>query len=170
MANKRTGLKWMVGIFGVLLLLVGVLRFIVWQPYVISSNSMEPTLLTGDRILVNRIVYRSSGPARGDIVVFVYPKDPSRTFVKRVIAVEGERVELRGNQVFVNEQLVQEPYLKGGDYPPYGPETVPKDKVFVLGDNRRESEDSREWGLLPQSSLIGKAWLIYNPFSRANFL
>jgi len=90
--------------------------------------------------------------------------------VKRVIAVEGESVELRGNQVFIDGQLVQEPYLKEGDYPPFGPTTVPKDKVFVLGDNRGESEDSREWGLLPQSSLIGKAWLIYNPVSRVNLL
>lgn len=170
MATDRTRLKWTLGILGVVLLLLGLLRIVVWQPYMVTSNSMEPSLNHGDRILVDRLVYSYSGPARGDIVVFAYPKDPTRTFVKRVIAVEGEQVELRGNQVYINGQLLQEPYLKAGNYPPYGPETVPADKIFVLGDNRSVSEDSREWGLLPQSSLIGKAWLIYYPFARINFL
>ncbi|KLU61072.1 signal peptidase IB [Peptococcaceae bacterium CEB3] len=157
---------WAAGILGIFLILLGVVRWLVIQPYVISSSSMEPTLRSGDRVLVNRLAYRNGAPSRGDIIVFAYPKDPKRTFVKRVIAVPGETVELRGNQVFIDGQVLREPYLKPGDYPPYGPETVPRGKVLVLGDNRRQSEDSRAWGLLPQSAIIGKVWLTYFPFQR----
>jgi len=146
------------------------LRLFVWQPYVISSGSMEPTLRSGDRILVNRLASRYAAPARGDIVVFAYPKNPARTFVKRVIGLEGETVELRDNQVFINGRLLNEPYLHQGDYPPFGPQTVPAGSVFVLGDNRRESGDSRDWGLLPKSYIVGKPWLIYLPLTRLKFL
>ena len=153
-----------------IVLLIGFLRLFALQPYIIPSSSMEPAIIPGDRILVNRLAYKFWAPSRGDIVVFAFPKDPSRTFVKRVIAVEGETVELRDNQVLINGLVLKEPYLKSGDYPPFGPQTVPKDKVFVLGDNRRYSGDSREWGLLPQSYLIGKAWIIYYPFERIKTL
>ncbi|CAA7602707.1 Peptidase S24/S26, beta-ribbon domain protein [Acididesulfobacillus acetoxydans] len=160
---------WTAGILVIFLVLLGVVRWLVIQPYVISSSSMEPTLRSGDRVLVNRLAYLNAAPSRGDIIVFAYPKDPKRTFVKRVIAVPGETVELRGNQVFIDGQVLREPYLKAGDYPPYGPETVPRGKVLVLGDNRRQSEDSRAWGLLPQSAIIGKVWLTYFPFQRWRF-
>lgn len=166
MEHERTKVKWLLGVLGGVLVLAALLRLFVLQPYVISSNSMEPTLKSGDRILVNTLSYRYFAPSRGDVVVFAYPKDLKRTFVKRVVAVEGETVELRGNEVFINGQVVKEPYLHPGDYPSFGPETVPKGKVFVLGDNRQVSEDSREWGLLSKSNLIGKAWFTYFPFNR----
>ena len=153
-----------------MILVVVLLRIFVWQPYVIPSGSMEPTLRPGDRILVNRLTTSYVTPARGDIVVFAYPKNPARTFVKRVIALEGETVELRDNQVFVNGRLLNEPYLHQGDYPPFGPQTVPRGSVFVLGDNRRESGDSRDWGLLPKNYILGKPWLIYSPLTRFKFL
>jgi len=86
-----------------------------------------------------------------------------------VIALEGEKVELRDNQVLVNGTAIKEPYVKPGAYPPYGPKVVPVGKIFVLGDNRRESEDSREWGLLPKNYLLGKVWLRYYPFQRFMF-
>ncbi|MGC7870469.1 signal peptidase I [Desulfosporosinus sp. SYSU MS00001] len=170
MEQSKSKRKWIVILFGVILLSGGLLRWGVLQPYLIPSPSMEPGIAPGDRILVNRLAYRLWAPTRGDIVVFAFPKDTKRTFVKRVIAVEGEKVELRDNKVFVNGQAIQEPYVKPGDYPPYGPQVVPRDKVFVLGDNRRQSEDSREWGLLPKSYLLGKAWFVYYPFQRVKFL
>jgi signal peptidase I len=166
MERQKSKRKWLLIIIGAILLIGGVLRWGVLQPYVIRQPSMEPGLVSGDRIVVNRLAYRGSAPARGDVVVFAFPKDLKRTFVKRVIAAEGETVELRDNKVFVNGNAIQEPYVKPGDYPPYGPETVPVGKVFVLGDNRRESEDSREWGLLPKNYLLGKALLLYYPFQR----
>jgi len=163
---EKTRVKWFLGILGGILVVAALLRLFVFQPYVITSNSMEPTLQSGERILVNTLTYRFASPSRGDIVVFAYPRDEKRTFVKRVLAVEGETVELRGNQVYINGQVIQEPYLHPGDYPPFGPETVPQGKVFVLGDNRRVSEDSREWGLLDKENLIGKAVLTYYPLAR----
>lgn len=153
------------------IVLIGVLlRLFVLKPYLIPSASMEPGIAPGDRILVNQLSYRFWAPSRGDIVVFAYPRDPNRTFVKRVLALEGEKVELRDNQVFINGQLVNEPYLKPGDYPPFGPETIPQGNIFVLGDNRRQSEDSREWGLLSKNYLIGKAGIIYYPIQRIKFI
>jgi signal peptidase I len=169
MEQFKSKRKWIIVLFLIVILCGGFLRWGVLQPYLIPSPSMEPGIAPGDRILVNRLAYRLWAPTRGDIIVFAFPKDTKRTFVKRVIAVEGEKVELRDNQVFVNGKSIQEAYVKPGDYPPYGPEVVPADKVFVLGDNRRQSEDSREWGLLPKSYLLGKAWLLYYPFQRFRF-
>lgn len=170
MENKRSNTKWLLGVLGIVILAGGILRGVVLQPYLIPSPSMEPGLAPGDRILVNRLSYRFWAPTRGDVVVFAFPMDLKRTFVKRVIAAEGETVELRDNKVFVNGNAIPEPYVKPGDYPPYGPEIVPEGKVFVLGDNRRESEDSREWGLLPKNYLLGKAWLVYYPIQRFRFI
>jgi len=169
MKRQKSKRKWMLGIIGAFVLIAGLLRWGVLQPYVIKQPSMEPGLVSGDRIVVNRLAYRGWAPTRGDVVVFAFPKDLKRTFVKRVIAAEGETVELRDNKVYVNGDVIKEPYVKPGDYPPYGPKAVPTGKVFVLGDNRRESEDSREWGLLPKDYLIGKALMIYYPFQRFRF-
>lgn len=166
MAQRTSSRRKVLMILAGLVLLSGLLRAFVFQPYMIPSPSMEPTLMPGDRILVNRLAYQFWAPNRGDIVVFAFPLDPKRTFVKRVIALEGETVELRDNQVFIDGRALQEPYLKPGDYPPYAPQTIPKGKVLVLGDNRNQSGDSREWGLLEKSYLIGKSWLIYYPFNR----
>ncbi|HWQ71548.1 MAG TPA: signal peptidase I [Desulfitobacteriaceae bacterium] len=165
MFRNRIRISILVTVIVCILIIVGLVRFFVLQPYIIPSSSMEPSLVPGDRIIVNRLAYRFWAPNRGDIVVFAYPLDPKRTFVKRIIALEGETVELRDNQVFINGQNLKESYLKAGDYPPYGPETIPTDKVLVLGDNRRQSGDSRDWGLLPKSDLIGKVWFIYYPFT-----
>lgn len=166
MQRYQPGFRWLLAFIALVVFAFAFLRLAVLQPYLIPSSSMEPTLRPGDHMLVNRMAYRYSSPVRGDIVVFAYPKDPSRTFVKRVIALEGETVELRGNRVYIDGKVLNEPYLKAGDYPPYGPEAIPKGKFLVLGDNRRQSGDSREWGLLSQDSIIGKAWLIYYPLSR----
>lgn len=166
MEHQRAKRRWILGIIGAVVLIAGLLRWGVFQPYLIRQPSMEPTLVSGDRIIVNRLAYRNWTPVRGEIVVFAFPKDVKRTFIKRVIALEGETVELRDNVVLVDGSAVDEPYVKTGDYPPYGPLVVPPGKVFVLGDNRRESEDSREWGLLPQEYILGKTALIYYPFQR----
>ncbi|MDR3271057.1 MAG: signal peptidase I [Peptococcaceae bacterium] len=166
MRLKSARSKVWIGVLAGVIVLAGLLRWFVWQPYQISSTSMEPALLSGDRVLINQFTMRFWAPSRGDIVVFAYPLDPRHTFVKRVIALPGESVELRDNQALINGRVLQEPYLKPGDYPPFPPETVPEDKVFVLGDNRQESSDSREWGLLPRDHILGKYALTYYPFSR----
>lgn len=128
---------------------------------------MEPTLLTGDRIIVSKFSYYFGDPKRGDVVVFKYPRDPNRAFVKRVAALGGETVALKDGQLYINGILVPEEYLPAGtSYPDFGPEKVPEGALFMLGDNRANSDDSRVWGPLDEKLVIGKAVAVYWPLNR----
>lgn len=160
----------------------------VVQNFKVEGYSMEPTVHTGQYILVNKAayfhfsesgplsflpgtplgssnqVYPFGGPQRGDIIVFEYPEDPSRDFIKRVIGLPGDTVDVRNGKVYVDGTALNEPYLR--DAPEYtmpSPVTVPADSVFVLGDNRNNSSDSHVWGCLPLDRIIGKAWVSYWP-------
>ena len=174
-----------------IVIIVLLIRAFVAQAYNIPSGSMKPTLLVGDFILVNKLVYRFSEPQRGDIVVFKYPIDPNIDFIKRIIALPGEEVEVRNNQVFINgkplplievgrgeengvRKVIYEEVLPEGikhkvqfyeDFPfskrDFGPVVVPPNHYFVMGDNRDNSEDSRYWGFLPRENIVGKAFVIY---------
>jgi len=129
----------------------------------VYGSSMEPNFHSGEYIIVNRLVYYLHPPRRGDVVIFRYPRDPRRSFIKRVIGLPGERVEIRQGKVYINGQLLQEPYpLNPGTYS-WGPRVVGEDEVFVLGDNRNFSSDSHSWGMLPMRYIIGKAWICYWP-------
>ena len=144
------------------------IRLFLFEPFVIPSASMEPTLVPGDRVMVNKLVYRLTDPAPGDIIVFRYPRDPRTIYIKRLIAVGGQTVELRHGQLFVDGHRVIEDYLPenpggGGDF---GPVRVPPDTYFVMGDNRDNSQDSRVWGPVPKENLVGKAQLLYWPPGR----
>jgi len=175
----------------VIVIIVLLIRAFVAQAYNIPSGSMQPTLLVGDFILVNKLVYRFSEPQRGDIVVFKYPIDPNIDFIKRIIALPGEEVEVRNNQVFINgkplplievgrgeengvRKVIYEEVLPEGkkhkvqfyeDFPfskrDFGPVVVPPNHYFVMGDNRDNSEDSRYWGFVPRENIVGKAFVIY---------
>ncbi|HWQ15705.1 MAG TPA: signal peptidase I [Roseiflexaceae bacterium] len=176
-----------------ILLVFLIVRGVV-QNFKIEGQSMEPNLHSGQYILVNKIVYFHfdlnaplrllpgnadlpprmvypfTMPRRGDVVVFEYPKDLSKDYIKRVIALPGETVEIRDGQVYVNGTLVDEPYLQGTptncrleDLCARGPVTVRPGTVFVMGDNRSNSSDSREWNELPLDRIIGKAWVSYWP-------
>lgn len=175
----------------VIVIIVLFIRAFVAQAYNIPSGSMKPTLLVGDFILVNKLVYRFSEPQRGDIVVFKYPIDPNIDFIKRIVALPGEEVEVRNNQVFINgkplplievgrgeensvRKVIYEEVLPEGikhkvqfyeDFPfskrDFGPVVVPPNHYFVMGDNRDNSEDSRYWGFVPRENIVGKAFVIY---------
>lgn len=178
-----------------ILLVFLIVRGVV-QNFKIEGSSMEPTLHTGQYILVNkliyfhfdlnaplrllpgqadlppRIVYPFRPPQRGDIVVFEYPRDVRKDYIKRVIGLPGDVLEFREGRVYVNGELLDEPYLRGaftyclGGYPcAQGPVMVPPGSIFVMGDNRGNSSDSREWDALPLDRVVGQAWLIYFPFS-----
>jgi len=157
-------------IFAALLSLV-IITFVV-QAFFIPSGSMEPTLEIGDRILVGKFTYRIGTIHRGDVIVFHYPLNPGKDFVKRVVALGGETVELRDGVVLINGAPVREPYptaLAGGDRActsNYGPQKIPENELFVLGDNRCNSEDSRFFGFVPEQNVIGKALVIYWPPTR----
>jgi len=159
------------------------IRTFIVQAFKIPSSSMEPTLLVGDYLLVNKFIYgikipftdtkllHFRNPKRGDIVVFIYPKDRSKDFIKRVIGTEGEKVEIVRNKIYINGTLVEDPwgyYSEKSDWMKqlqlmerFGPVVVPKDSLFVLGDNRDNSQDSRFWGFVNVNAVKGKALVIY---------
>jgi len=169
--------------FAIALVLALFIRSFVIQAFKIPSGSMLPTLQIGDHILVNKFIYGIhlpfvgtrvlpiSNPQRGDIVVFVYPVDPSKDFIKRVVGLPGDRVKIRAKRVYINGEPWDDAhaYFADGaatgraDSPRdnYGPVTVPDGHLFVMGDNRDRSYDSRFWGFVDLNEVRGKAFLIY---------
>jgi signal peptidase I len=137
----------------------------------VESISMQSTLYPGDYVIVNKLAYRFKGsPERGDVIVFRYPPNPDAIpYIKRVIGLPGDQIHILDGQVFINGQLMFEPYLtvitsRGGDW------TVPAGELFVMGDNRNNSSDSRTWGFVPFENIIGRAELIYLPPQHWAFL
>lgn len=151
----------------VAVLLAIVIRLFVLEPFYIPSGSMEPTLQVNDRIIVSKLNYHFKEPKRGDVVVFKYPLDTSRDFVKRLIAVGGETVAIKGTVVYINGQPIPETYLPPGlRFSDYGPVVVPAGSYFMMGDNRDNSDDSRNWGFMSEELIVGKAVAIYWPLDR----
>src|ERR671933_169910 len=150
-----------------------VVVFIV-QPVKVEGTSMLPRLHDGERIFVNKLIYYGLPEiSRGDIVVFWFPDDPSKSYIKRVIGLPGELIEIRAGRIFVNGRELQEPYLDptlnvaADDRPPT---YVKPHYYFVMGDNRDNSSDSRSWGLVPEKYIYGKALFRYWPLSKATFI
>lgn len=157
-----------------------VIRSFILGPYKIPTGSMRPTLLEGDRIFVDKVTYRFRPPERGEIIVFKYPMDPKKDFVKRLIAFGGEEVEIKDGMVYINgesfDQLVNAPtyyYSNRNDWD-YGKEgqkiKVPAGSFFVLGDNSAHSSDSRNWGFVPARNMVGRAFVIWWPLNRFSLL
>lgn len=142
------------------------LRVFVVDNYIVDGDSMLPTLHNQNRVLVSKLGTKlGKMPQRGDIIVFEYAREPWRDFVKRVIGIEGDQIEIKEGKVFVNQRPLSEPYLNAATLGSYGPVTVPSASVFVLGDNRNFSMDSRDpsVGMVSQASIRGRAILIYWP-------
>ena len=144
----------------------------LYQPVKVEGTSMQPELLDQERIFVNKFVYHFEEIHRGDIVVFWYPKDPSKSFIKRVLGVPGDVISIRDGQVHINGQLVEERYVPRGyqDADSYPPVRVREGHYYVLGDHRNASNDSRSWGLVPRKYIYGKAVFRYWPVEKAGFL
>jgi signal peptidase I len=138
------------------------LRLVV-QNYRVEGSSMEPTLHQGQFLVVNKLAYHLGSLQRGDIVVFRYPHDPNRSFIKRVIGLPGDQLEIVDGELRIDGSPLVEPYIDQQSLYPYPPTTIEADQVFVLGDNRNNSSDSRRWGGLPVSHIIGKALFCYWP-------
>ena len=161
---------WARDIFFTALIAILVVIFVV-QPVKVEGTSMEPRLKPQDRVLVNKFVYYFSGVERGDIVVFWYPKDQTKSFIKRVIGLPGETVEVRSGVVYLNGEELSEPYLPGDfDYESYALQVVPPDHYFVLGDHRNSSNDSRDWGFVPEQNIFGEAVFRYWPLSNLGLI
>lgn len=142
------------------------LRAFVVQAFYIPSGSMIPTLLPNDRVLVNKFIYTLRAPQRGDVFVFEYPEDPSKDYVKRLIALPGDTFEMRQGTVYINGAPVKEDYVKYADSYSMAPVVVPKDSFVALGDNRPNSADSRFWGYVSRSAIKGPVFLRYWPLNR----
>jgi signal peptidase I len=147
----------------ILTLLIFFLIQLVLRNFRVVGSSMEPNLHNGQHLIIDKLSYRLHSPERGDVVVFHFPHDPSRDYIKRVIGLPGEAVEIREGRVYINGKLLEETYsVNPGSYSSKAVE-VPEGALFVLGDNRNNSSDSHSWGTLPQSQIVGKAWLSYWP-------
>ena len=192
--EKKKFIKEYLEPIAIAILIALFIRTFVVQAFKIPSSSMEPTLQVGDHLLVNKFIYgirfpfivtkyfQFKKPQRGDIIVFIYPKDRSKDFIKRVIGTEGEEVKIVHNKIYINNQLIDDPWGRYDERAPsskylqpmeiYGPVTVPADSVFVLGDNRDNSQDSRFWGFVNVNEVKGKALIIYFSWDRyaENFL
>ncbi|MFH1624936.1 MAG: signal peptidase I [Pseudomonadota bacterium] len=182
MRKKSLIREWVEAIV-IAVVLALIIRTFVVQAFKIPSGSMEPTLLVGDHILVNKFIYGIKipftnievlplkKPQRDDIIVFVYPVDRKKDFIKRVIGVEGDRVEIIDKKVYINGSLFNRPFgvnsddtIIPRDIQPrdnFGPVVVPKNSLFVMGDNRDHSYDSRYWGFIKSEEVKGKAFIIY---------
>ncbi len=168
---QDTASDWLVSIIIAVALAFCIRTFLV-EPYMVEGSSMYPTLVNHERLLVDKLSYYAIDPKRGEIVVFRYPKDQSRDFIKRVIAVGGDTIEMRNGKVLVNGVMLQEDYIykddpKGANHSNYRKAVVPKDHIFVLGDNRNNSEDSRfaDVDFVPLKLVKGKALAAFWPLS-----
>ena len=135
----------------------------------VENISMEPTLMPGQFILVNKLAVKLNDIQRGDVIVFHFPQNPKEDYIKRVIGLPGDSIVIRGNKVVVNNQVIAEPYISAE--PAYnGTWVVPEGNLFVLGDNRNQSSDSHSWGYVPINLVVGKALVIYWPLENIKTL
>jgi len=186
--NKSAIREWVESIV-IAIILAMVIRTFVIQAFKIPTGSMRTTLIEGDRILVNKFIYGPSIPLTGirlpafreperlDVIVFVYPEDKKRDFIKRLIAKGGETVQIKNGRVYIDGKILDDPvmrkiyYYNRGEYGQEGKEIrVPEGHYFVLGDNSASSRDSRYWGFVDEDFLIGKALVIYWPFNRIRLI
>jgi len=186
--KKSVVREWVESIV-VAFMLAMIIRAFVVQAFKIPTGSMRPTLLEGDLILVNKFIYGAKipftdfrlpavmQPKRGDVIVFIYPEDRKKDFIKRLVALPGERVEIKNGSIYINDKPLLDPlfnqryYYNRGDLAREGEKiVVPLDSFFVLGDNSASSKDSRYWGFVPRQNILGKAMIIYWPPNRIRII
>lgn len=168
-------LREYVVLIGTSLLMVFLVRTFIAQPFVVNGASMEPTFHTNEYLIVDQLSYELGTPKRGDVIVFRYPLIPSRFFIKRVIGLPGETIKIDGTEVQIKRSgedtfvTLEEPYVTF-EKEAFVETTLANDEYFVMGDNRMASLDSRSWGPLKESLIIGKAFVRLFPFSKVDFL
>lgn len=162
----------LVRVFIIALLIIVPIRVFVAEPFIVSGSSMVPNFHNREYLIVDKVSYRRHEPQRGDVIVLRYPKDPSQYFIKRVIGLPGETVQINNGVIIYNEEnplgkKLDESYIptETATFGPLDPVTLGADQYYVLGDNRTASSDSRVWGILPEADIIGKAWLRVFPLS-----
>ncbi|MBU1124976.1 MAG: signal peptidase I [Candidatus Omnitrophica bacterium] len=180
--------EWAESIFTAFILAMVIRAFIV-QAFKIPTGSMRPTLMEGDLILVNKFIYGAKVPwsnwrlpafaklKRGDVIVFIYPEDKKKDFIKRLVGLPGETLEIKNGNVYINNEPITDPLLGGryyynrGDFALQDQKIIiPENSYFVLGDNSASSKDSRYWGFVPYGNVLGKAMVIYWPVFRMRLI
>ena len=179
MSKKKSKVREYAETLIIALVIALFVRAFIVQAFKIPSSSMEPTLLVGDHILVNKFIYgiripltgkkilRFSEPQRGDVIVFIPPHERNKDYIKRVIGLPGDKVEIKARKIYINDRLIEDPWGVFDEVNPssrhdnYGPEQVPPDSLFVMGDNRDNSQDSRYWGFASFDDVLGKAFIMY---------
>lgn len=173
--EKENFLKEVLTFGAIALVVVLPIRLFVAQPFVVSGSSMEPTFENGEYLIIDELSYRFEEPERGDVVVFHYPKDPKKYFIKRIIGLPGETVHIRPSSVSITgtdgkEIALEEPYLVNEGNGENEDVSIGHDQYFVMGDNRPASSDSRMWGLLPRENIAGRAFLRLLPLMNADIM
>ncbi len=148
----------------------GIIAFIIitfiGQVTVVRGASMEPTLHDRERLIANKISYRFESPERNEIIIFKPPIGIKRNYIKRIIGIPDDKIEIVNGKIYVNDQVLKEPYVKYRSNENMPPTIVPADSFFVLGDNRPNSSDSRYWGFVPRKNVVGKAWVVFWPLNK----
>ena len=175
--NQNLSYIWeLAKIFLIALVIVAPIRYFLFQPFIVSGDSMVPSFHSGDYFIIDEISYRLGSPQRGDVIVFKYPKNPIHKFIKRIIGLPGETVEISNDQITIyskdgqKEVLDEMSYLPSAKGNTFGDLkiTLSGKEYFVLGDNRAYSSDSRSWGALPADNIIGKVFIRIFPFAALN--
>jgi signal peptidase I len=169
---KKSEYRENVEAFAIAVLTILFIIIFIVQSFLVKGSSMDNTLHDGERLLVNKFIFRLRPPKTGDIIVLKYPKDPSKKFIKRVIGVPGDRVYIQNAKLYINGTEIKEPYIKEKMYQDYDFTEVPERTVFVMGDNRNCSKDSRDpdVGFVPYDNLVGKAIFIFWPLAKVQVL
>ena len=173
--KKKGGGFWELIRFAVIALLIVIpIRVFIAQPFIVSGTSMVPTFQNSDYLIVDEISYRFHSPERGDVIVFRYPKDPKKFFIKRIIGLPGETISIDSEGIVTIQNstspegfMLEEPYVKNMQKVSYPEKTLTSDEYFVMGDNRSGSSDSRAWGTLPRKNIVGAALFRLVPFAHA---
>lgn len=165
--KKKSELRETVEIVIAAIVVALLVKIFVVGNYWIPSESMLPTIEVHDKVVVTNFSYWTHGPERGDVVVFHYPLNTKKDYIKRCIGEPGEVIEFKDSKLYVNGVLTEEPYLPEGlEFEDFGPVVVPENSYFMCGDNRNHSSDSRSWGFVGKEHIVGKARIIYWPFAR----
>ncbi len=174
--SQSSFIKDVVSFALIALVIVVPVRWFIAQPFIVRGDSMVPTFHSGDYLIVDQLSYRFEEPERGEVIIMRYPKDESVYFIKRIIGLPGETVELQGERIIIRKPetaaiTLEQPYVAKNSFrPEYGTYALGPDEYFVMGDNRDESSDSRVWGPLPRKDVIGKAFVRLFPPTDIDYL
>jgi len=159
------------------LLAAFLIRYFLIQPFVVEGQSMEPNFHNSEYLIVEKVSYRFSEPKRGDVIIFKAPSNPDLDYIKRIIALPGETIKITDNVIYVNGTAIKEKYIPSNDLTLINQDensslekTLGPDEFFVLGDNREHSSDSREFGILDRSKIIGKVWVVVYPWNNLEII